>query len=125
MHTKVDTTMPATLADWLLEEIQQRQMSVREFGRYAGVPHSTLNKILNADNTDEDAYPSLATLVKLSRATGTDICTLVAFVAPERTLRDADAMALANRIMNLPPDGRAIVEDWLMGRLLKRGNKPE
>jgi predicted transcriptional regulator len=126
MNTNIGTARVTTLAEWLLEEIQRRQMSVREFGRFADIPHSTLNKLLNWDTTPSgDVYPALSTLVKLSNATGTDICTLVALVAPEYTISDADALVLANRIRNLPPDGRAVVEEWLIGRLLKRGNKSE
>lgn len=113
----------AAFAEWLLGEIQSRHMSIREFGRYAGIPAATLTKLLATDEKGEGRVPSVGTLIKLSRATKTDLCTLVALLSPEDARISPDVTALATRIARLSPEGRAVVEDWLMGRFLKGSNE--
>ena len=110
--------MATTLIEWLQQEIDQRHMSVREFARHADLSHGTLNRIL-APVTEDDHYPSIRTLVKLSRYTGVDLCTLVALVAPEDTDVDAEAHVLVERIRRLSPEGREIAENYILGTLLK------
>lgn len=111
-----------TLSEWLLEEIQQRHLSIREFAKRSGVAHGTLLNILDSEQAGA-RYPSVETLVKLSRATGTDLCTLVSMLAPSDTLTEPDTLVLATRIKNLTPEAQSVLEDWLMGRLLKGGDK--
>lgn len=113
-----------TLADWLNEEIQKRHMSIREFSRASGVGHTTLNRML-APDTAEVEYPSMDTLVKLSRFTKLDLCTLVAMVSPEDTEIDAEARIIAERIAQLSPDKQAIVDAYILGIALKPGNESE
>lgn len=111
--------MATTLIEWLQQELDQRHMSVREFARRADLSHGTLNRIL-APASEDDRYPSVRTLVKLARYTGTDLCTLVALVAPEDTGIDPDARILVERIQQLTPENRVIAENYILGTLLKR-----
>jgi transcriptional regulator with XRE-family HTH domain len=113
-----------TLSAWLLEEIQQRHMSIREFARHTGVTHVTLLNILEAE-PGTARYPSVETLVKLARVTGADLFSLVAMLSPEDTATRPDALILANRIKNLSPEAQAVLEDWLMGRLSKNSDHAE
>ncbi len=112
-----ESTM-ATLIEWLQQEIDRRHVSVREFARHADLSHGTLNRIL-APESEDDRYPSLRTLVKLARYTGSDLCTLVALVAPEDTSIDAEARILVERIRRLTPENREIAENYILGTLLK------
>ncbi len=110
--------MATTLIEWLQQEIDQRHMSVREFARRAELSHGTLNRIL-APVSEDDCYPSVRTLVKLARYTGTDLCALVALVAPEDSRVDAEAQILVERIRRLTPESREIAENYILGTLLK------
>lgn len=110
-----------TIQEWLQTELDERQISVREFSRKSGVAHTVLQEIVNGEMVD-GRYPSVATLVKLAQFTKVDVCTLMSMLAPEETRMSAESMTLANRIERLPPEARSIIDDWLMGRMLK-GNQ--
>lgn len=113
------TKVPAnTLADWILEEMQSRDMSLRKFAELVGVSHATLDRILRPKR-DEDKYPSVQTLIKMSKATNTDLCTLVALISPEDSHIDAGAQIIAQRISALPPDKQSQVDAFLLGLTLK------
>lgn len=105
-------------------------MSAREFAEYVGVPHSSINKFLNHGITDTYAGkpvgdPSVDFLIKLARATHIDICTLMALIAPDVTARRAEAEIIADRILNLPPEQREIVDTFLSGLAVKGREKRE
>lgn len=110
-----------TLEEWLLEEIDQRRTSVRQFAKDAGVSYETLNQILSA-NRPPDAYPSMKTLIRLSEYTRIDLCTLVGMIAPSRTHLDAESLLLVQRIQRLNPDQRKVVETFIAGTVLKKGD---
>jgi transcriptional regulator with XRE-family HTH domain len=126
MYTTVDRRIVETTAfqKWLLDEMQARDMSIRQFGAFTGVNFSTLTKLLAA-GSDDSRLPSVRTLAQLAEATQTDICSLIALLVPNATTMDAASRILAERIRRLPPDGQAVVEQWLLGRSLQSGNKTE
>lgn len=106
------------LADWLWHEIEERHMSVRAFGRAADVSHETINKLL-APVDWPDWTPSIPVLVNIARYTHTDICSLVAMITPEDTQINPRATLLAEKIINLPPDQRALAETYIIGAAFK------
>lgn len=57
-----------TLREFLLEEIQRRHMSAREFARMVGVAHPSITTHLNEDGRIRE--PSVDFLVKLARRRG-------------------------------------------------------
>lgn len=119
MHEKVITLMAySSLAEWLLQEINDRNMSIREFGRRAEIGQATLSSIL----ANEGDYPSVTTLIRLAQYTHTDICSLMALIAPEETHIDADVILIAERIKRLPFDKQSIVDAAISG-FLQGGNK--
>lgn len=110
------------LSRWLLEEIQRREMSVREFARFVGLTHGTLNNLLNARHTSP---PTIETLSRLARATKVDLCTLVAFVAPDLTDDSGRVRLMVDRISRLPPAQQEIVDRYLLGALFKEDDEGE
>lgn len=122
MVAKLVNTMAATLAEWLLEEIDARHMSIREFARFCNIGNQTLNNILDP-RKDEEIYPSIATLIRLAQATNTDLCTLVAFIAPDATRTSPRARLMAERIDRLSPEKQEIVDRYLLGTLFKESDE--
>lgn len=108
----------ASLSEWLLQEINERHMSIREFGRQAEISQATLSGILANDGD----YPSVTTLIRLARYTSTDICSLMALIAPDETRVDADVLLLAERIKRLSTDKQLIVDAAIAG-FLQSGNQ--
>jgi transcriptional regulator with XRE-family HTH domain len=107
-----------TLGDFVLREIQNRQMSQREFARFVGVNHQTINKLLDYGEK-EDTYPALDSLVKLAKATNTDICTLIALITPDVVSQpDPEAEMIAERISKLPPNKRDAIDALILGMAL-------
>jgi transcriptional regulator with XRE-family HTH domain len=115
---------PNTLGAFIHAEMLRRDMTAREFAEYVGVTHSTINKFLNHGISNTYAgkpvgEPSVDFLVKLARATHTDICSLMALIAPDVTTTNAEAQVIAERIARLPPDKREIIDSFLLGLTLK------
>jgi transcriptional regulator with XRE-family HTH domain len=114
-----------TLGEFINEEMLRRDMGAREFARYVGVSNTIINKFLNHGTSDTYAGkpvgdPSVEFLVKLSKATGTDLATIVALVRPESKADiDVEARLLAQRIAQLPAAQREIIEAALLGMTIK------
>lgn len=121
-------TKPTTLGGFIHAEMVRRDMSAREFAEFVGVTNSVINKFLNHGLSKTYAGkpvgdPSVDFLVKLARATHTDICTLMALIAPDVTARKAEAEIIADRILNLPTEQREIVDTFLRGLAIKGREK--
>lgn len=86
------------LGGFIQEEMDKRDMSLRQFAEFIGVTHPTVKSYLSGDRT-----PDWAFLVKVAHACRVDIGTVAALAAPQesRTI-DPDVMRLAERINNLP-----------------------
>lgn len=108
------------LKDFIESEMLQRGMSQREFAQMVGVSNQTISMALDSVNAPE---PSLKFLVRLARATSTDLCSLVALVHPNEVRIDARARIIAERIAQLPPDKQELIDAMLVGFLRsKPGN---
>ena len=95
-------------------------MSASEFARLVGVAQSTIARAIS-ENPPE---PSLTFLVKLAEATSVDICTLVLLAVGNHPAPNLDAQVLADRIEALPPELRDMVDTFIYGVLLKKGQNP-
>lgn len=132
-ETKADyvtETKPTTLGAFIHAEMVHHNMTAREFADFVGVTHSTINKFLNhgISNTyggKQVGDPSIEFLVKLSKATHTDICTLVALVAPDVSNTNARAHIIAERISRLPPEQQDMMDSFLLGLSFKGAKKDE
>lgn len=102
------------LGDFLLSEINRRNMSIREFARFVGVNHQTMAKFL--DYGDKDVgYPSVEFLIKLMKATGIDGASLLALIDPDLPQTSPETLILAERIAQLPDDKRKLVDALVIG----------
>ena len=107
------------LAEFILEYIDHHKLSRRALAEKMGVQHRTLNNYIN----NGDSHPTLYFLTMLCRATGTDLLTLVALVAPDDVKPiNPDIMRLAERINNLPGAYKEAVIAMIMNAPLKGGN---
>lgn len=109
-----------TLGLFIQEEMQRRKLSLREFATLAGVTHPTMSKfswygIHETYGGRIIGEPPLEFLAKLAKATGHDICTLVALVRPDATRLDPRASILTNRIMQLPPEKLQLFTTFMRG----------
>lgn len=96
----------STLADYIKKEMVLREMSMRAFAEICGVTHTTLMRYL------EGAEPTLDFLVKLSRATGADLISLIDLAFPgviEASRPSARAILFAQQLDQLPDDIREAI----------------
>lgn len=101
-----------TLGEFVLDQRQARNMNVTEFGRYTGIKHQTLSKWERGEIGGDDGYPDVKTLIKLSRATGTSLATIVLLLVPkeERGSVSADAWFVGEQIEQLPREAREFIK---------------
>lgn len=123
--------IPHTLVEFLEMEIQKRGLSHREFAKQVGVSHRTINQLLDRrDSRTQKKTVSAALLLKLSKATGTNILTLMALAYPdmadsinEVTGMDAATLLRSQRIQELPENLREAVDTIIFQRAqLKKAN---
>jgi transcriptional regulator with XRE-family HTH domain len=107
--------MTEELKAFILNQVQERKVSIRELARLAGVSHTAVSKQL----WDDPPEPTLELLTKLARVTGVSVTALVAMVVPDDVVADAEALALAEQIKNLPPDKREMIEALVRGYGMK------
>lgn len=100
-----------TLSEFILQDMADRGMeSLREYAEFIGITHPTLSKyVSNPHKTIQWEF-----LVKLSRATKTDIGILARYAAPDvafETLPDTNI--IAERINRLPTEFRKTILDMV------------
>jgi transcriptional regulator with XRE-family HTH domain len=103
-----------TLGEFLQAELERRDMSIREFARFVGVNHQTIAKFLDY-GSKEVGYPSADFLLKLMKATGLDGAAMMALLDPTVAPLDPQTLILAERIAQLPPDKRRLIDALLLG----------
>ena len=108
------------LGAFIRTEIEQRNLSASEFARLVGTSHTTINRL----TSDAPPEPKLSFLVKLAEATSVDLCTLVLLAVGNHPAPNLDAQVLADRIEALPPELRDMVDTFIYGVLLKKGQNP-
>jgi transcriptional regulator with XRE-family HTH domain len=103
-----------TLRDFILLQMHQRDMSAREFARFIGVSHGTINRFLDYGER-EVGYPSVDFLFKLAKATDTDIGVVMRLLEPNFDELDPQVMVIAQEIAHLSPEERRLVETFVRG----------
>lgn len=102
---------------WL--EIVNRRLSQREFADLVGVSHTTIGRIVRGEVAD----PTLDFLVKLSKATSTDICALIAIIRPDAFQSGANTRLVAERYERLSDAQRKLVDLVLSGSMIEGDDK--
>lgn len=100
----------STISEFIKQDMERRGMSLREYADLIGSTHPTVSKYINEPqhNVQWDF------LVRLSRATSTDIGTLARIAAPEAAVEIVpDSMSIAERINRLPVDMRINILDMV------------
>lgn len=105
------------LRDFLLKELQEKQMSITKFAREVGVSTQTIANIINQSSD----YPRIQTLIAIANYTGVSVATLFSLTVGVDVVR-AEAYILAQRIMDLPPDKQQVIFDLLSGIALQQAN---
>lgn len=107
-----------SLKQFIKDEMSLRGMtSAREFSRLVGVAHITINRILD-ERADQPYKPTIDILIRISKATGKDISSIVYMLYPElhTNAPSASAVLLAQQIEQLPEDEQRVVRAFLFGR---------
>lgn len=113
----------SNLKEFILGEMKRRSMSAREFAKFVGVTHTTINDLVS-----KDRIPGIDFLSKLSDATKTDLASLIYLTFPDTASRNelsTDARILAQRIEQLPEPVRDAVKAMILGQTwrIDKGNE--
>ena len=113
---------PGSLKQFVKDEMELRGMkSAREFARFVDVAHVTINRIL--DERNEQPYePTLDILIRIARATGKDISSIIYMLYPDlkSNVVSPSANLLAQQIEQLPEDEQRIIRQFMFGRTAER-----
>lgn len=94
--------MNTSLRRFVLDQMKQRDMSARQFAAFIGVSNDTINRMVN---DQDDSYPSSESLVKLAKATRSDLTAIFGLAFPDvaaLTAADPDSILLAQQLRQLP-----------------------
>jgi transcriptional regulator with XRE-family HTH domain len=104
------------LSNFILAEIQKRDMSAREFARFIGASHSSVNRLLNYSQ-DEVHYPSVDFILRLAKATNKDVGEIMKLIDPDVPTDDPEldpqVKIIAERIQRLGERERRMVEKFV------------
>lgn len=116
-----------TMSEFLLQEMKRRGfVSARAFADWLGIAHTTINRMLNEKDSSD---PNAKTMAILSKKLDVPIETLFVIAYPEiddaQLSQDPEALALAQQIVNLPPQERQVIESAIIGMLARIKQVPE
>ena len=109
------------LGDFLRVLMERENLSIRGLAEKVGVSHSLIIKFLDFGIRDV-GYPSVEFLIRLARATNTDIRYLISLVAPDVVQAEInpDTWLLSQEIENLSPEFREAIDGILMKARLRK-----
>lgn len=109
-----------TLPQFIRDYLKTSEMSARKLAERAGVSSRTINKIID-ESKPYDEEPSMRLLLKLAKATNTNVFTLITMAYPEAAAeaeayigRGVNYALLAEQIENLPPAVRDIIDRLIL-----------
>lgn len=109
--------MVTPLAEFMQQDMDRRSMSLREYADFIHSTHPTVAKYLNG--TIKRVQWDF--VVRLSRATHTDIGTLARLIAPDVAFEQVpDTDIIAQRINQLPPTYRKTILDMVEAYLAQQ-----
>lgn len=120
---------PTTLGEFLQMEIKNRHLTIRKFAELVGVNHHSINMYLEHGLKEDTGNPSPDFLLKLSKATGVNVVTLLALTFPEigealkqlTNVSSTTALRL-QAIEQLPENLREAVDTIIFERSKKPGD---
>lgn len=112
-----DSMTEYTFAEFLQHEIEQRDMTIREFARLLDVSHSTVLRFLEFGKKDV-GYPSVEFIAKVAAATDTKVSTIMALLLPDLPQaadepEDPEIIALARRFRELPKNDFKLIASYI------------
>ncbi len=105
-----------TLRSFLLDQMQKRGMSARQFAELCGVSNTVISR---AVSKTKPTTPDITTLDKIARAIGVDVFSLVRLVIPDADDMDIEARITAQEIVRLPTDERRFIMAFIRGAIVK------
>lgn len=105
--------------DFLQNEMQRRDMSARQFAEFVDVAPTTITRCVDEKNPQ---LPGLDFLMKLAKATGASITSLVAMAYPDlaiTTRPSPSAQILAQQIEQLPEATQEVILAIIRGTRIK------
>jgi transcriptional regulator with XRE-family HTH domain len=104
------------LSNFILMEIEKRGMSAREFAKFVGVSHTSVNKFLDYGKEDV-GYPSVDFILRLAKATNKDVGEIMKLIDPDVPTDDPEldpqVKIIAERIQRLGERERRMVEKFV------------
>lgn len=109
------------LSGFIVDDMQRRKMSLREYAEFLGVTHPTVSRYVNGEHKEIQ----WGFLVALSRATKIDIGYFARLAAPEVAFENVpDTHIIAERINQLPTPYRKTIID-MVEALLTQQQRPK
>lgn len=108
------------LQEFIWEQMKSMgDLSMRRFADVIGVSQPTISRVLDPN---DPVFPSIELLIKLARATRTDIRDLVVMVAPDDVIigQNPKAMRLATRLDKLTDEQKMIIDRLIAGFMLEK-----
>jgi transcriptional regulator with XRE-family HTH domain len=127
MKAIVITCMPVmTFKDFLEEQLKIRGMSGRAFARFVGVNFDTINNHLSPSRESVAGLPSVESLIKIAKATNTDICYLMALIDPDVPRHNnvsIFALRISEIIETLPEEQKELIDNFLLSLVASQSKK--
>jgi transcriptional regulator with XRE-family HTH domain len=94
--------------------IEANSLAMQEFADTVKVSQSTISRLLDENDPPE---PTFTSLVRLARATKTDIRDIVALISPEDVLHGSSsaAVSLAVRLLSLSDEDYQLADKFITG----------
>ena len=109
------------LGEFIQKELENRHMTVTEYGDKSGIAHTILFRLLKGSAT-----PTLGTLTKLARYSHTDIGVLARLVVPEAAYDTMpDVQIIAEQINQLPAIYREAMVAMIRGLLAEQQRRED
>lgn len=102
-------------SDFLIEQMEKRDMTAREFARLVGISHFVINKFLEYGRK-EVGYPSVEFLLRLAKATQTDIGIIMRTLDPSLIAKsgpDIQTQLLIDKILALSGYEKRVVNAFV------------
>lgn len=117
MPKKSESTELGEFEKFIQRQLNERQMSAREFARFTDTSHELMNRYLSGDSRQ----PNLETIMKIARATKTDPRAIFELFIPD-DLKDihpsSEDRLLSRQIQKLSPEIRSAIDALLLGAAL-------
>jgi transcriptional regulator with XRE-family HTH domain len=101
------------LKDFIRNQMQAMNLSVRDFAKMCGVSHSTIVRLISEDPEKRIDRPDLQSIIKIANATRTDLYSVLQMAYPEEMQQDQlspQARIIAQGIERLPEKEKKAIQ---------------